>query len=67
MHQIGTHVLIIHLMGENDQLNHATNNNDPWMNVSDPIRQTSSSEGWMLQKWISCTFVDEIVTQLKGG
>jgi hypothetical protein len=45
MHQIGTHVLIIHLMGEIDQLNHTTNNNDPWMNVSDPIGQTSSSEG----------------------
>jgi hypothetical protein len=45
MHQIGTHVLLIQLMGEIDQLNYTTNNNDPWMNVSDPIGQTSSSEG----------------------
>jgi hypothetical protein len=50
MHQIGTHVLIIHLMGEIDQLNYTTNN-DPQMNtnndpqMSDPIGQTSSSEG----------------------
>ncbi len=66
MHQIGTHVLIIHLMGEIDQLKHTTNNNDPWMNVSDPHR-TNKFKWRRLQKWISCTFIDEIVTQLKGG
>jgi len=63
MHQIGTHLLLIHLMGEIDQLNYTSNNNDPWMNVSGPIGQTSSSEGG----WISCTFIDEIVIQLKGS
>jgi hypothetical protein len=66
MQQIGTHVLIIHLMGEIDQLNHTSNNSDPWMNVSDPHR-TNKFKWRMLQKWISCTFMDEIVTQLKGG